>query len=153
MEWIEELNFIINKDNNYKTRCWPRTRLFWKAAIKCAKDWVVVPSEKSLKVCPLILIMRYDSFSKQIIPEQSRIFILHLFILVMTDINSLLLIIVEKIRTGEFFAAKIVSALSIIQKYMALHLLYLNQLKLNSSVFRKKRQRIRSTWCSSGKAN
>jgi hypothetical protein len=36
---------------------------------------------------------------------------------------------------------------------MALHLLYLNQLKLNSSVFRKKRQRIKSTWCFSGKAN
>jgi hypothetical protein len=33
----------------------------------------------------------------------------------MADINSYMLIIVEKIRTGEFFAAKIVSALSIIQ--------------------------------------
>jgi len=75
----------------------------------------VVPSEKSLKVCPLIIILKYNTFSKQIDPENSRIFILLLLFLVMGDINSFMLIIVEKIRTGEFFAAKIVSALSIIQ--------------------------------------
>jgi hypothetical protein len=37
-------------------------------------------------------------------------------VFVLADINSFMLIIVEKIRTGEFFAAKIVSALFIIQK-------------------------------------
>ena len=74
----------------------------------------MVPSEKSLKVCSPDSLKKYNAFSKQILPVIIDLYSASIDF-VLPDINSFMLIIVEKIRTGEFFAAKIVSALSIIQ--------------------------------------
>ena len=87
----------------------------------------MVPSEKSLKVCSPDLVMKYNAFSKQILPVIIDLYSASIDF-VLPDINSFMLIIVEKIRTGEFFAAKIVSALFIIQKNMAFQLKTQNQI-------------------------
>jgi hypothetical protein len=86
----------------------------------------VVPSEKSLKVCSQVSLTKYNSFSKQILPVIMVLYAASI-VFVLADINSFMLIIVEKIRTGEFFAAKIVSALFIIQKTW----LYNSKLKIS----------------------
>ena len=87
----------------------------------------MVPSEKSLKVCSAISLNKYNAISKQILPVIMDLYSASI-VFVLPDINSFMLIIVEKIRTGEFFAAKIVSALFIIQKNMALQLKTQNQI-------------------------
>jgi hypothetical protein len=71
--------------------------------------------------------MKYNAFSKQILPVIIDLYSASIDF-VLPDINSFMLIIVEKIRTGEFFAAKIVSALFIIQKNMAFQLKTQNQI-------------------------